>query len=60
MSVDGTDHTSLADGCILKLPAERISGLLAVIDDLLDPLRAPTARHWNRMQGDTRRDVATV
>ena len=34
--VDGEVITSLADGRILKLPAERIARLLAVMDDLIE------------------------
>ncbi len=45
--VDGELVTSLDDGRILKLPAERIARLLAVMDDLIDGApTAASARHW--------------
>ena len=34
--IDGEVVTSLEDGRILKLPAERIARLLAVMDDLIE------------------------
>jgi len=40
--VDGELVTSLEDGRILKLPAERIERLLAVVDDLIEAARRTT------------------